>query len=57
MEIRIGAIEGEEVDRKTRIDIITDEEEKIRAEKEEASIGVQKKEVNMLILFAVAIIK
>ena len=35
MEIKIGAVEGEAVDRQTIIDIITHEEEQIAAEKKE----------------------
>lgn len=48
MEIKIGAIEGEEVDRRTRIDILTDEEEKIRAEREELELQKQQKDVNVI---------
>eukprot|EP00794_Sanderia_malayensis_P005380 gene5381-6053_t len=44
MEMKIAVIEGEEVDRKTRIDIITDEEEKIRAERQEESRLEQEKQ-------------
>ena len=46
MEIKIGALEGEEVDRRTRIDILTDEEEKIRAERKELELEKQKKDVS-----------
>ena len=46
MEIKIGALEGEQVDRRTRIDILTDEEEKIRAERQELEIERQRKEVS-----------
>lgn len=47
MEVRIGALEGEEVDKRTRIDIITDEEEKIKAEKEAEMIEEQEKEASI----------
>ena len=50
MEIKIGAIEGEEVDRRTRIDILTDEEEKIRIEREQIDKLKQKKAVRILFL-------
>ena len=45
MEIKIGALEGESVDRRTRIDILTDEEEKIRVEREELEMEKQRKDV------------
>lgn len=44
MEIKIGALEGESVDRRTRIDILTDEEEKIRVEREELEMEKQRKD-------------
>eukprot|EP00795_Rhopilema_esculentum_P012504 gene12504-3189_t len=44
MEIKIGNIEGEQVNRRTRIDILTDEEEKIRLEREQLENEKQKKE-------------
>ena len=47
MEIKIGNIEGEQVNRRTRIDILTDEEEKIRLEREQLENERQKKEVRV----------
>lgn len=48
MEIKIGALEREEVDRRTRIDILTDEEEKIRAEREQFEAERQRKEASFI---------
>ena len=56
MEIKIGAIEGEEVDRRTRIDILTDEEEKIRVEREELELQKQRKDVNIAFISIVLLI-
>ena len=43
MEVKIGAVEGEAVDRQTIIDIIKHEEEQIKAEKKETIGEVEKK--------------
>lgn len=43
MEVKIGAVEGEAVDRQTIIDIIKHEEEQIKAEKKETMGETEKK--------------
>ena len=43
MEVKIGAVEGESVDRQTIIDIIKHEEEQIKAEKKETIGEAEKK--------------
>ena len=54
MEIKIGALEGESVDRRTRIDILTDEEEKIRVEREELEMEKQRKDVGDIFVNSIA---
>ena len=50
MEVKIGAVEGESVDRQTIIDIIQHEEELIRAEKKRKEEELKEKQVSSCFL-------